>query len=101
MCDSSRTQSRRTFGRTKTRSGVRGPLALTSRESYSFSTLVDLLNDELGTDIEPEYVANPIPVDVYVHDTCADPTKILEATGWEPQVTFEDGLRHVCAQYTE
>ncbi|MFC4246653.1 NAD-dependent epimerase/dehydratase family protein [Natribaculum luteum] len=70
-------------------------------ESYSFNTLVDMLNEELGTDIEPEYVANPIPEDVYVHDTCADPTKMLEATGWEPQVTFEEGLRRVCAQYTE
>ncbi len=39
--------------------------------AYSFNTVVELLNDELGTDIEPEYVGNPIPEDVYVHDTCA------------------------------
>jgi len=32
-----------------------------TEESYSFNTLVDMLNEELGTDIEPTYVENPIP----------------------------------------
>ena len=51
-------------------------------EAYSFNTVVDLLNEELGTDVAPEYVENPIPESVYVHDTCADPSKMREATGW-------------------
>jgi len=68
-------------------------------EQYSFNHLVDALNDELGTDVEPVYEENPIPEDVYVHDTLADPTKMREATGWEPQVSFEDGVRRVCSQY--
>jgi UDP-glucose 4-epimerase len=68
-------------------------------ERYSFNRLVDLLNAELGTDIEPEYVENPIPDDVYVHDTCADASKLAAATGWEPQIAFEEGLADVCAQY--
>jgi UDP-glucose 4-epimerase len=58
-----------------------------------------MLNDELGTDVDPEYVENPIPEDVYVHDTCADASKIREATGWEPEIDFEEGIRRVCAQY--
>lgn len=65
----------------------------------SFNELVEMLNDELGTDVEPTYVENPIPEDVYVHDTCADASKIQEAVGWEPQVEFEDGLRRVCSVY--
>ena len=69
-------------------------------ERYSFNTVVQMLNDELGTDIDPEYVENPIPESVYVHDTCADATKLREATGWEPETDFEDGIEHVCAQYT-
>jgi UDP-glucose 4-epimerase len=69
-------------------------------ESYDFNTVVDMINDELGTDVEPEHVENPIPEDVYVHDTMADPTKMKEDTGWEPEISFEEGIRRVCAQYT-
>ena len=69
-------------------------------EAYDFLTVVDMLNDELGTDIDPEFVENPIPDDVYVHDTCADASKIREATGWEPQISFEEGIERVCEQYT-
>ena len=68
-------------------------------DAYSFNTVVEMLNDELGTDIDPEYVENPIPEDVYVHDTCADYSKINQATGWEPQIDFEEGIEQVCAQY--
>ncbi|GAA0671808.1 NAD-dependent epimerase/dehydratase family protein [Natronoarchaeum mannanilyticum] len=76
-----------------------GVYNLGTGEAYDFNTVVDLLNDELGTDVEPEYVENPIPEDVYVHDTCADPSKMREATGWEPQIDFEEGIRRVCQQY--
>jgi UDP-glucose 4-epimerase len=65
----------------------------------TFDTVVDLLNDELGTDIDPEYIQNPIPEKVYVHDTCADATKFREATGWEPRVDLAEGIRRVCAPY--
>jgi len=68
-------------------------------QSYSFNTVVELLNDELGTDVAPEYVENPIPESVYVHDTCADFSKLREATGWEPEVPFEDGIERVCSGY--
>jgi UDP-glucose 4-epimerase len=76
-----------------------GVYNLGTSESYDFNTVVALLNDELGTDVEPEYVENPIPEDVYVHDTCADFSKMHEVTGWEPDIPFEDGLRRVCTQY--
>ena len=68
-------------------------------ESYSFNTVVELINEELGTDVEPAYVENPIPASVYVHDTCADPAKMHAATGWEPEIGFREGIRRVCAQY--
>ncbi len=76
-----------------------GVYNLGTGNAYSFNTVVEMINDELGTDVDPEYVENPIPEDVYVHDTCADPSKIHEATGWEPRVDFEEGIRRVCAQY--
>jgi UDP-glucose 4-epimerase len=68
-------------------------------ESHSTNTLVAMLNEELRTDVEPEYVENPIPEHAYVHDTMADPRKMRAATGWEPEIDFEEGLRRVCAQY--
>jgi UDP-glucose 4-epimerase len=37
----------------------------------------------------------------YVHDTMADPTKMHEATGWEPEISFEEGLERVCAPYLD
>jgi UDP-glucose 4-epimerase len=78
-----------------------GVYNLGTGESYDFNTVVALINEELGTDVEPAYVENPIPEDVYVHDTCADTSKMQTATGWEPEITFRDGISRVCAQYTE
>ncbi|RRJ31381.1 NAD-dependent epimerase/dehydratase family protein [Halocatena pleomorpha] len=66
-------------------------------ERYDFNTVVGLLNEELGTDVEPEYIETPF--DDYVHDTLADSTKMREATGWEPQIDFEEGIERVCAPY--
>ncbi|MFP4217246.1 MAG: NAD-dependent epimerase/dehydratase family protein [Salinarchaeum sp.] len=65
----------------------------------SFNQLVELLNDVLGAEVDPEYVENPIPESVYVHDTMADATKLREATGWEPHIDLEEGLEQVCDPY--
>lgn len=66
-----------------------------------FNTLVGMLNEEMGTDIEPEHVPNPIPEDVYVHHTCASYEKLQRATGWEPRIDLETGISRVCDQYIE
>ena len=68
-------------------------------DRHSFNEAVELLNDELGTDVAPEYVENPIPEAVYVHDTCADASKLRDATGWVPEIGFEAGIESVCRQY--
>ena len=78
---------------------LNGIYNLGTGEPYSFNEVVDRINSELGTDVGPEYVENPIPDDVYVHDTCADYSRAQEATGWEPQIDFDEGIRRVCAQY--
>ena len=79
--------------------GLEGVYNVGTGRSYSFNTVVELLNDELGTDVAPEYVENPIPESVYVHDTRADFSKLCAATGWEPEVAFEDGIERVCSGY--
>ena len=78
---------------------LQGIYNLGTGESYTANTVVEMLNEELGTDIEPEHVENPIDEDMFVHDTMADSTKMREATGWEPEIDFGEGLRRVCAQY--
>ena len=66
-------------------------------ESYSFNKMIELINDELGTTVEPKYIENPL--DEYVHDTMADYSKLHEATGWKPTVGFEEGVSRVCESY--
>lgn len=68
-------------------------------ESYAANTVVEMLSAELGVDVEPEHVENPIDDDMFVSDTMADPGKMKEATGWEPEIDFKEGIRRVCAQY--
>jgi UDP-glucose 4-epimerase len=79
--------------------GLDGVYNLGTGEAYSFNTVVDRINDALGTNVEPAYVENPIPEEVYVKHTCADYSKIRNATGWEPRIDFESGVRQVCAPY--
>ena len=76
---------------------LNGVYNLGTGESYSFNEMVRMINDALGTDVEPEYVETPF--DGYVHDTMADISRIHEATGWEPEIDFEEGVRRVCAPY--
>ena len=68
-------------------------------ESYSLNELVERLNDVLGREVQPAYEPNTMKN--YVHDTMADPTKMHEATGWEPEISFEEGLERVCAPYLD
>lgn len=68
-------------------------------ERFSFNTVIKSINDELGTEVDPEYVINPIPDSVYVRHTCADASKLRDVTGWEPNISFREGIREVCDQY--
>lgn len=76
-----------------------GVYNLGTGERYSANTVVELLADELGRDIEPEYVQNPIPDEMFVFHTCADNEKLRRATGWDPRIDFHEGIRRVCTQY--
>jgi UDP-glucose 4-epimerase len=67
--------------------------------NFSFNETVDLLNDALGTDVDPEY--EPVPLQNYNYQQRFDYTKLREATGWEPTVDFETGVRMVCDPYVE
>ncbi len=66
-------------------------------ENYTFNEVIDQINEAMGTSIEPEY--EPVPLKNYNYQQRADASKLREATGWEPAVDFEDGVRMVCDPY--
>ena len=70
-----------------------------AERSFSFDETVTLLNETLGTDIEPEY--EPIPLKHYNYQQRADASKLRDATGWEAEIDFEDGIEDVCAPYLD
>lgn len=65
----------------------------------SLGTLVEKLNDALGTDIDPVFVDNP--KDNPVMRTKADNSRARELIGWEPQVDVDEGIRETMAFYQE
>ena len=78
---------------------LHGVYNLGTGEAHSFNHVVALINEHLSVDVEPEYVDNPIPADVYIHDTCADPARFQTATGWAPEISLEAGIERVCSSY--
>ena len=62
----------------------------------TINELVTYLNEELGTDIEPQY-DSPRPGDVpHSH---ADISKAEELLGYEPEVGFQEGLKRAIEYY--
>lgn len=57
----------------------------------SFNDLVQILNNCLGTKLEPEYIENPHAH--YQNFTQADLTKSRQDLGYEPQFSFEEGVK--------
>lgn len=60
--------------------------------------LVDVLNDQLGTDLDPVYEP-PRPGDV--RHSRADITKAGDLLGFDPAVSFEEGLGRTLAEFRE
>lgn len=63
----------------------------------SFNDLVALINNALGTSIEPRYIENPLKN--YVHDTIADLSLISKSLGYKPQWTLEKGIKFLIDYY--
>lgn len=70
-----------------------------SQNVRTFNEVVDEINKNLETDVEAEYIDNPISDDVYVFHQNSSYDKFSEETGWEPRITFEQGVKMVCHPY--
>jgi len=55
--------------------------------------MLDMLDDALGTEVDPVSVG--CPVDGCVHDTMADASKFRGATGPEPEIDFLKSVERV------
>lgn len=63
---------------------------LGSGQARSFNELVKILNNTLGTNLEPEYFKNPFAF--YQNHTEADLTRSREVLGYKPKHTLESGV---------
>ncbi len=61
-------------------------------KARSFQEIVDILQKELGTDLECEYIPNPY-IGQYQFFTQADIEPTREFLGYEPDVTLEEGIK--------
>jgi UDP-glucose 4-epimerase len=77
---------------------LQGAYNVGTGDQHSLNELVAELNERFDKDVEPVYAENQMG-DAYVHHSCADYSKLHDATGWEPQIAFDEGLDRVCAQY--
>lgn len=59
-------------------------------KSVSLNTMLKMLNELLGTDVQPKFEEARVGD---VRDSLADITNARKCLGYEPVVTFEDGLR--------
>jgi len=66
-------------------------------KARSFQDIVDILQRELGTSLECEYIPNPF-VGSYQFHTEADITTTREALGYTPAYEMEDGIKAYVAE---
>ncbi len=63
---------------------------LGSGQARSFNELIEILNESLGSNFEPEYFDNPHAH--YQNHTEADLTIVRQSLGYEPQFSLEKGV---------
>ncbi|MBA3831555.1 MAG: ADP-glyceromanno-heptose 6-epimerase [Chthoniobacterales bacterium] len=70
--------------------GESGIYNLGSGQARTFNELIEILNDSLGTNFEPEYFDNPHAH--YQNHTEADLTNVRRSLGYEPEFSLEAGV---------
>ncbi len=66
-------------------------------KSHTFNDVVSMINEMLGTDIEPVYVDNPIKN--YVKHVLADTSLAEEKLGFRAEVPLNEGMRIIARHY--
>lgn len=68
-------------------------------EQYTANEIISMLCDELDSDVEPKYVENPIPEEMFVEHTKASNRLMEVFADWEPEISLEEGVKQVCEPY--
>ena len=66
-------------------------------KARSFQSIVDILQNELGTNATCEYIPNPF-IGSYQFHTEADIQTTKEVLGYNPAFEMEDGIKEYCAE---
>jgi UDP-glucose 4-epimerase len=72
-------------------SDYHGILNVGTGTAYSFNDVINLINEGIGSEIEPKYVDNPIKN--YVSHTKADTSKAKSILGFKASCALSDGIK--------
>ncbi|MHA1835746.1 MAG: NAD-dependent epimerase/dehydratase family protein [Candidatus Odinarchaeia archaeon] len=64
----------------------------------SFNQVIEALNENFNTEVEPVYVKNPITN--YVKRTLADTSKLIKVLGYKPKIKLKEGIEIIRKYYS-
>ena len=76
-----------------------GVLNVGTGKSYSFNRVVEMLNERMQIDLQPEYIENPIKN--YVMHTLADTSKTKGVLGFEARYALKEGIDELVKAYSK
>lgn len=71
-------------------------LNLGTGKETTFEQVIALINRQLGTNLQPQYV--DIPIDIYAQRLLSDNSKLEQVLGFRPQVELTEGIKRVINQ---
>jgi len=76
-----------------------GVYNLGTGRAVSFNELVEMIAETLDTEVQPTYIESPVRTGISGRGTVVGCEKLRAETGWEPEVSIEDGVERICSQY--
>jgi nucleoside-diphosphate-sugar epimerase len=70
-----------------------GPFNVGTGRETSFIQVIDLINQYLGTDFQPQYVS--VPISIYAYRLLADTIRAEKWLGFHPRISVEEGVKRV------
>ena len=81
------------------KSDYHGILNVGTGKAYTFNQTIEILNKNLGLDIKPQHVENPIKN--YVLHTLSDTTKAENVLGFKAKYSLEEGVKELLRFYVK
>lgn len=81
------------------KSDFHGILNVGTGKAYTFDQTIEILNKNLGLDVEPKHVENPIKN--YVLHTLSDNTKTEKVLGFKAKYSLEEGVKELLQFYVK